>query len=90
VHVSVIDTLNRAPIERLRALQEAAGESPAPAIFRFTLGGWLFAYPDQRIWFTNGSLPATESVALRDHEEQLLRAREEVIAWDTLASPSLH
>jgi hypothetical protein len=66
VHVSVIDTLKRAPIERLRALQTAAGKSAAPDIFRFTLGGWLFAFPDQPIWFDSQQAPATESVRWQD------------------------
>jgi hypothetical protein len=65
VHVSVIDTLKRSPIERLRALQAAAGMSAAPGIFRFTLGGWVFAYPGEKIWLA--SPPQTASVRWRDH-----------------------
>lgn len=65
VHVSVIDTLKRAPMERLRALHAAAGMSAAPGIFRFTLGGWLFAYPGEEIWFA--SPPESASVRWRDH-----------------------
>jgi Replication-relaxation len=65
VHVSVIDTLKRSPIERLRALQAAAGMSAVPGIFRFTLGGWLFAYPGEKIWFADP--PASESVRWQDH-----------------------
>ena len=64
VHVSVIDTLRRAPIERLRVLQ-AAAKSAAPDIFRFTLGGWLFAYPTEKIWFAGP--PESESVRWQDH-----------------------
>jgi len=65
VHVSVIDTLKQAPIERLRALHAAAGMSAVPDIFRFTLGGWLFAYPEEKIWFA--SPPQSESVRWQDH-----------------------
>lgn len=65
VHVSVIDTRTKAPIERLRLLQAAAGMSAAPDIFRFTLGGWLFAYPGEKIWLA--SAPQSESVRWRDH-----------------------
>jgi hypothetical protein len=68
VHVSVIDTLKRAPIERLRALQASANKSAASAIFRFTLGGWLFAFPDQPIWFAPGQMPANDSVRRQDFE----------------------
>jgi hypothetical protein len=66
VHVSVIDTLKRAPIERLRALHAAAGMSAAPGLFRFTLGGWLFAFPAEAIWFAER--PRSESVRWRDHQ----------------------
>ena len=66
VHVSVIDTLKRAPIERLRALQAAASMSAAPSSFRFTLGGWLFAFPAEAIWFAER--PRSESVRWRDHQ----------------------
>jgi hypothetical protein len=65
VHVSVIDTPKKAPIERLRALQAASDKSAAPGIFRFTLGGWLFAYPGERIWLAGP--PAIESVRWQDH-----------------------
>jgi hypothetical protein len=66
VHVSVADTLKRAPIERLRALRAAADKSAAPGIFRLTLGGWLFAYPDKAIWFASGQSPTNDSVRWQD------------------------
>jgi hypothetical protein len=65
VHVSVIDTLKQSPIERLWALHAAAGKSAAPGIFRFTLGGWLFAYPGEKIWLAGP--PESESVRWQDH-----------------------
>ncbi|MGA8809529.1 MAG: replication-relaxation family protein [Thermoanaerobaculia bacterium] len=68
VHVSVIDTRTKAPIARLRALQAAAGTPSAPSIFRFTLGGWLNAFPDQAIWFTAAGGPTCDSVKWRDHD----------------------
>ena len=66
VHVSVIDTLKRAPIERLRALQATGAKTAAPEIFRFTLGGWLFAFAAEAIWFAER--PRSESVRWRDHQ----------------------
>jgi hypothetical protein len=68
VHVSVIDTRTTAPIERLRLLQTAANTSAAPDIFRFTLGGWLFAYPDKAIWFASGQSPTNDSVRWQDFD----------------------
>jgi hypothetical protein len=65
VHVSVIDTLKTAPIARLRLLHAAADQSAVPGLFRFTLGGWLFAYPAEKIWLT--SPPESESVRWQDH-----------------------
>ena len=65
VHVSVVDTLKKAPIARLRLLYAATGQSSASGIFRFTLGGWLFAYPWEKIWFVDP--PRTESVRWQDH-----------------------
>ena len=65
VHVSVIDTLKRAPIARLRLLHAAADQSAVPGVFRFTLGGWLFGYPAEKIWMAGP--PETESVRWQDH-----------------------
>lgn len=65
VHVSVIDTLKRTPIERLGALQAAAAKSAAPDIFHFTLGGWLFAYPAEKIWLAGPQ--ECKSVRWQDH-----------------------
>jgi hypothetical protein len=68
VDVTVIDPLRRAPIARLRSLLDAAKSSMRPDIFRFTLGGWLFAYPDAAVWFDAAHSPAIDSVAVRSHE----------------------
>lgn len=67
VDVTVIDQVRRAPIARLRSLLEAARASMRPDIFRFTLGGWLHAFPDAQIWFAVSRPPANDSMALRDH-----------------------
>jgi len=67
VDITVIDPLRRAPIARLRSLIDAARSSMRPDLFRFTLGGWLHAYPDAPVWFDAAHSPATDSVAVRDH-----------------------
>jgi hypothetical protein len=67
VDVTVIDPLRRIPIARLRSLLDAARSSMRPDIFRFTLGGWLYAYPHAPIWFDVSRPPAYDSVAVRDH-----------------------
>lgn len=54
VRVTVTDPVHRAPMRRLmdllRATARAAGPEAA-GIFRFTLAGWLHAYPNEAIWF---------------------------------------
>ena len=65
--MSVIDALKKAPIARLRLLHAAADQSAVPGIFRCTLGGWLFAYPAEKIWFTGP--PDRESVRWPDHAQ---------------------
>jgi hypothetical protein len=67
VHVSVIDPIRRAPIARLRSLLDLARSSDAAAIFRFTLGGWLFASPSQPVWFTTERPPVRDAVAWGEH-----------------------
>jgi hypothetical protein len=67
VDVTVIDPLRRAPIARLRSLLDAAQSSIRPDIFRFTLGGWLYAYPNAPIWFDVTRPPDHDSAAWPDH-----------------------
>jgi len=62
VHVTVIDVPHQAPLRRLRALLEAAALSRHPDLFRFTLGGWLFAHPDEPVFFTTAHAPATDAM----------------------------
>lgn len=71
VHVTVIDPLRRAPIARLRALLDAARSAERPDIFRFTLGGWLYASPAAPIWFGVDRPPQSASVAPSDHAGDL-------------------
>lgn len=74
VFVTTIDPIAQHPIARLRALSEATRVHGAPDIFRFTLGGWLHAYPSAPVWFTASDTPATESVAWSDHAPALVAA----------------
>lgn len=67
VHVSVIDVVRRRPMDRLRLLLEAASFSPYPDLFRFTLGGWLAAYPDAPIFFSALCEPAIDALDWHDH-----------------------
>jgi hypothetical protein len=67
VDVTVIDQVRRAPIARLRSLLETARSSIRPDIFRFTLGGWLYAYPDAPTWFDVSCPPAHESTGIQHH-----------------------
>lgn len=66
VDVSVIDVPARQPIARLRQLMDATHAYGAGDLFRFTLGGWLHAYPCEAIWF--GRLPDLDSVTWREHQ----------------------
>lgn len=71
VHVTVIDPLRRAPMARLRALIDAARSAERPDIFRFTLGGWLYASAAAPIWFGVDRPPQSASVTSRDHAGNL-------------------
>jgi hypothetical protein len=66
VDVSVIDVQSHNPIARLGQLRDATNAYGAADLFRFTLGGWLYAYPNEAIWFARA--PETQSVAWRNHE----------------------
>lgn len=67
VQVTVTDPHHRAPIRRLRNLIDASRRYGGPDVFRFTLGGWLHAYPSDRIWWDVATPPAHDSVAFFDH-----------------------
>jgi hypothetical protein len=42
-----------------------------PDVFRFSLGGWLYASPDAPVWFTTAATPELESPAWDDHASRL-------------------
>lgn len=71
IDVTVIDASPRNPIERLRRLIDLARGAGMHNVTRFTLAGWLHAFPGQAVWFVNGAMPATESCARADHLEHL-------------------
>lgn len=74
VYVTSIDPITQHPIARLRALIEATRAHGGPDIFRFSLGGWLYAYPTAPIWFPATETPATESSAWDEHAHALIAA----------------
>ena len=65
VDVSVSDVRTRLPLARVRQLMRATRDYGAADLFRFTLAGWLFAYPNQPIWF--GDIPEGDSLSRKDH-----------------------
>lgn len=70
VRVSVTDPVHRAPMRRLHDLLEAtqrAGASDVANLFRFTLAGWLHAYPREPIWFAPTDAPHHVSVRWQEH-----------------------
>jgi hypothetical protein len=80
VWVTVLDARFRRPLRRMRALVEVARRAGAEDLLSFTLAGWANDAPGERIWFANGNLPTTDSVALRDHEGGELETAIEVLA----------
>lgn len=70
VHVSVTDPIHQTPMRRLMDLLSAtrrAGGEEVGNLFRFTLAGWLHAYPREPIWFAPGDAPSHESVRWQEH-----------------------
>lgn len=70
VRVTVTDPVRRAPMRRLIDLLAAtrrAGGSEVTELFRFTLAGWLHAYPREPIWFAPLDEPRHESVRWQEH-----------------------
>jgi hypothetical protein len=74
VYVTSIDPITQHPIARLRALMEATRAHGGPDIFRFSLGGWLYASPSAPVWFTAVNAPATESPGWAEHASALIAA----------------
>lgn len=69
IQISVTDPYRRRPMERIRALIDAARRYGGTDAFRFTLAGWMFAYPTGRIWLTTTTRPVSNSLSLGDHPE---------------------
>ncbi|MEA2235393.1 MAG: Replication-relaxation [Thermoanaerobaculia bacterium] len=70
VRVSVTDPVDGAPMRRLRDLLEAtrrAGGAEVANLFRFTLAGWLHAYPNEPIWFAPTDELSHMSVRWQEH-----------------------
>ncbi len=67
VDVTVIDVEHQNPMGRLRAMIEAAEASTHPELFRFTLGGWLYAYTNENVWFSVSRVPVKDSLHFPDH-----------------------
>jgi hypothetical protein len=70
VRVSVTDPVHRMPMRRLMDLLAAtrrAGGSEVAELFRFTLAGWLHAYPHESIWFSPQDELPHESVRWQEH-----------------------
>jgi len=67
VDVTVIDVEEQNPMRRLRAMIEAAEASTHPELFRFTLGGWLYAYTNENVWFSVSRVPVKDSLHFPDH-----------------------
>jgi hypothetical protein len=63
VQITAIDPFRQEPVPRLRDLIDATRRYCGPDIFRFTLGGWLYADPGDPIWFSVAQPPASHSVA---------------------------
>lgn len=68
VQVTVIDAVRQRPIARMRELMRITRAADATDLFRFTLGGWLFAYGTGTTWFDARHLLASDSVRMQDHD----------------------
>lgn len=67
VRVTVIDAVRKQPIARMRELMRLTRAAGASHLFRFTLGGWLFAYGTDTTWFDGARTPVRDSVRMQDH-----------------------
>ena len=67
VDVTVLDRDHHRPMTRLTQFLEAAKSAEHPELFRFTLGGWLHAYPVAALWFTTESPPVHDAVGMDAH-----------------------
>lgn len=70
VQVTVTDPVHRNPMQRLVELLTAtyrAGGPDSVGLFRFTLGGWLNAAPDEAIWFSPSDVVAHHGLQRSQH-----------------------
>jgi hypothetical protein len=77
VRVSVTDPVYGAPMRRLRDLIEAtrrAGGAEVANLFRFTLAGWLHAYPNEPIWFASTDELSNTSARWQEHAPRYAHA----------------
>ena len=88
VHVTVIDAVRQQPIARMRELMRLARAAGATHLFRFTLGGWLFAYGMDTTWFDATHAPVPDSVCMQDHDATPISSVQVATAEaDVVASP---
>ncbi len=87
IWVSVLDARERRPLRRLTQLLATAEREHLTSHMRFTLGGWLNAFPDRGVFFPRGSAPLTEDVAATSHPLEPLNAGWEIPTPPT-AAPS--
>lgn len=68
VQVTVIDAVRQRPIARMRELMRLTRAGGATSLFRFALGGWLFAFGTETAWRDAAHVPIGDSVRMQDHE----------------------
>lgn len=78
IWVSVLDARERRPLHRLTQLLATAEREHLASHMRFTLGGWLNAFPDKAVFFPRGSAPLSEDVAAASHPLELASAGWEI------------
>lgn len=88
IWVSVLDARERRPIHRLTQLLATAEREHVTALMRFTLGGWLNAFPYQGVFFPRGSAPLSEDVVASAHVLEPATAGWEIPTLSTTAAPA--
>ena len=84
VWVAVLDAREHRPLRRLEALRATASAEQMTSLMRFTLGGWLHAFPDRPVFFPRHCGPATENPAVAAHPLEPLAA-----GWENPTPPVL-
>lgn len=67
VWISVLDARDQRPLRRVAALVSTAIAEQTTAFMRFTLGGWLNAFPDGPVFFPRGVRPELDEVKSTRH-----------------------